>query len=112
MVTVQYAKALPASRLSEFDAVLVVEEPLGVLLASNHAPNLTGPKGIRLDALAGMDWVSFPRSDSPVKFTAVTTDRAFALAPAGWSQPLPDTVRLVAAGGPSPRAANLGGLAR
>ncbi|HEX4103005.1 MAG: LysR substrate-binding domain-containing protein [Pseudonocardiaceae bacterium] len=106
----------------EFDAVPVVEEPLGVLLASNHAPNLTGPKGIRLDALAGMDWVSFPRSDSPawydeltailrshgvdpgyvategqgliaeVKFAAVATGRAFALAPAGWSQPLPDTV--------------------
>ena len=58
MLTVQYAKALPACRPSEFDAVLVVEEPPGVLLASNRAPNLTGPKGIRLDALAGMDWVS------------------------------------------------------
>ncbi|HET9889460.1 MAG TPA: LysR family substrate-binding domain-containing protein [Mycobacterium sp.] len=103
----------------EFDAVLVVEEPLGVLLASNHAPDLTGPQGIRLDALAGMDWVRFPRSDSPawydeltailrshgvdpgdvasegqgliaeVKFAAVATGRAFALAPAGWSQPVP-----------------------
>jgi DNA-binding transcriptional LysR family regulator len=106
----------------EFDAVLVVEEPLGVLLASDHARKLTGPKGIHLDALAGMEWVSFPRTDSPawydqltailrnhgvdpgnvategqgliaeVKFAAVAASGAFALAPGGWPQPLPDTV--------------------
>ncbi|MEV0055927.1 LysR family transcriptional regulator [Saccharopolyspora shandongensis] len=106
----------------DLDAVLAVEERLGVLLAAEHAAKIAGPDGIRLDALAGLDWVGFPRSGSPawydeltailrshgldlgpaapegqeliaeVKLAAVTTGGAFALAPPDWSQPIPDSV--------------------
>ncbi|GHH76652.1 LysR family transcriptional regulator [Streptomyces sulfonofaciens] len=106
----------------DLDAVLVVEEHLGVLLAADQAARITGPDGIALDALAGYNWVGFPRSGSPawydeltailrshgldlgptapegqeliaeVKFAAVTGGGGFALAPADWSQNLPDTV--------------------
>lgn len=83
---------------------------------------ILGPQGIRLDALAGLEWIGFPRSGSPawydeltatlrshgiavgptppdgqtliaeVKLAAVSAGRAFTLAPPDWSQPLPDTV--------------------
>ncbi|MFF2848250.1 LysR substrate-binding domain-containing protein [Streptomyces sp. NPDC058001] len=106
----------------DLDAMLVVEERLGVLLATEPADKLRGPEGIHLDALAGLDWVGFPRSGSPawydaltatlrghgidigaeppagqsliaeVKLAAVGTGRAFTLAPPNWSQPLPDNV--------------------
>jgi DNA-binding transcriptional LysR family regulator len=106
----------------EFDALLVVREALGVLLEAKQSAELAGPDGIPLDALAGLEWVGFPRSGSPawydeltailrshgidlgpaapdsqaliadVKLTAVTAGRAFALAPPGWSQPIPDSV--------------------
>jgi DNA-binding transcriptional LysR family regulator len=104
------------------DAMVVVEERLGVLLATRPAEDLQGPAGVRLDALAALDWVGFPRADSPVwydeivailrshglsagrpatpgqsliaevKFAAVSAGRAFAFAPERWSQPLPDGV--------------------
>jgi len=110
----------PAGR--QLDAVLVVEEPLGVLLAADHAPNVVGPGGVRLDALAGLDWIAFPRSGSPawydeiaavmrshgldpearapegqsliaeVKLAAVSAGGAFAFAPPDWPVPLPGTV--------------------
>jgi DNA-binding transcriptional LysR family regulator len=106
----------------EFDAMLVNRENLGVLLAASQAAELAGPKGIALDALAGLEWVAFPRSDSPawydeltailhshgldpgarppegqrliaeVKLAAVAAGHAFACAPPDWSQPLPDGV--------------------
>jgi hypothetical protein len=106
----------------EFDTMLVARENLGVLLAEELAARLAGPEGIRLDALAGLDWVGFPRSNSPawydelaailrthgtdagtadsgdqfpipsVMFTAVTSGRAFALAPPLWAHPIPHTV--------------------
>jgi DNA-binding transcriptional LysR family regulator len=106
----------------DLDAMLVVEEHLGVLLATELAVKLAGPDGIRLDALAGLDWVGFPRSGSPawydaltailrshgidlgpeppegqsliaeVKLAAVGAGRAFTLAPPDWSQPLPESV--------------------
>jgi DNA-binding transcriptional LysR family regulator len=106
----------------EFDAMLVVRENLGVLLAVEQAAQLSGPDGIRLDALSGLEWVSFPRAGSPawfdevtailrshgldlgpaapegqtlipeVKLAAVSAGQAFALAPPTWSQPLPETV--------------------
>jgi DNA-binding transcriptional LysR family regulator len=106
----------------QLDAVLVVEEPLGVLLAADHAPRVVGPAGVRLDALAGLDWVGFPRSGSPawfdeiaavmrshgldagarapegqsliaeVKLAAVSAAGAFAFAPPDWPVPLPETV--------------------
>jgi DNA-binding transcriptional LysR family regulator len=106
----------------DLDAMLVVEERLGVLLAAGQAGRLAGPAGIRLDALAGLEWVGFGRSGSPawydeltailrshgldlgspapggqeliadVKLAAVTSGQAFALAPPNWPQPLPDQV--------------------
>jgi DNA-binding transcriptional LysR family regulator len=106
----------------DLDAMLVVEERLGVLLAKELAVKLAGPDGIRLDALAGLEWVGFPRSGSPawydaltailrshgidlgpeppegqsliaeVKLAAVGAGRAFTLAPPDWSQPLPESV--------------------
>jgi DNA-binding transcriptional LysR family regulator len=110
----------PAGR--EFDAMLVNRERLGVLLAAEQAAELAGPEGIALEAMAGLEWVAFPRSDSPawydeltailrshgldlgtqtpegqrliaeVKLAAVSAGRAFALAPPDWSQPIPDGV--------------------
>ncbi|MGC5022780.1 LysR substrate-binding domain-containing protein [Micromonospora sp. DT47] len=104
----------------DLDAVLVVEERLGVLLASDRAAKIAGPDGIRLDALAGLEWVGFPRAGSAawydeltailrshglelgpaaperqaliaeVKLAAVTAGAAFALAPPNWSQPIPE----------------------
>jgi DNA-binding transcriptional LysR family regulator len=106
----------------EFDAMLVVRENLGVLLASELAAGLMGPHGIRLDALTGLQWLCFPRSDSPVwhdeitailrshavdlgppppedqqliaevKLAAVTAGGSFALAPANWPHPIPESV--------------------
>ncbi|MFL6055133.1 MAG: LysR substrate-binding domain-containing protein [Actinoallomurus sp.] len=106
----------------DLDAVEVVEERLGVLLAADHAVKIAGPEGVRLEALAGLHWVGFPRSGSPawydevtatlrrhglalgpampegqeliaeVKFAAVSAGHAFALAPPHWSQPIPDTI--------------------
>ena len=102
--------------------MLVVEERLGVLLAAERAAGLVTPRGIRLDALVGLDWIGFPRSGSPawydeltavlrshgiavgppppdgqtliaeVKLAAVSAGRAFTLAPPDWNQPLPETV--------------------
>jgi DNA-binding transcriptional LysR family regulator len=106
----------------DLDAMLVVEEHLGVLLAADLAATIAGPEGVRLDALAGLDWVGFPRAGSPawydeltailrshglelgptapdgqeliaeVKMAAVTAGGAFALAPADWAHPIPDSV--------------------
>jgi DNA-binding transcriptional LysR family regulator len=106
----------------DLDAMLVVEERLGVLLVADQVEKLGGPDGVRLDALAGLDWVGFPRSGSPawydeltailrshgldpgppvtdrqeliaeVKFAAVSSGGAFALAPPNWPQVLPETV--------------------
>jgi DNA-binding transcriptional LysR family regulator len=106
----------------QFDAILVTREELGVLLSAEQATELAGPDGVALDALGGLEWLSFPRSDSPawydavtailrnhgldpgadapegqrlvaeVKLAAVSAGRAFALAPPDWSQPIPDGV--------------------
>lgn len=106
----------------DLDATLTVEERLGVLLARSPAEALVTDRGVRLDALAGLEWVGFPRSGSPawfdeltailrshgvspgaeapagerliaeVKLAAVTSGHAFALTPPHWSQPMPDDV--------------------
>ena len=106
----------------EFDAMLVVRENLGVLLASEIAAGLIGPDGVRLEALSGLQWLCFLRSDSPawhdeitailrshgvdlgppppedqqligeVKLAAVTAGGSFALAPANWAHPIPESV--------------------
>jgi hypothetical protein len=47
----------------DFDAMLVLRENLGVLLASELAAGLIGPDGVRLDALSGLQWLGFPRSN-------------------------------------------------
>jgi len=107
---------------SEFDAMLVAQESPGVLLASKVAARLAGSDGVQLDQLAELRWVGFPRSSSPawydeltgvlrshgvdiggpvpddqvliaaVKFAAVSSGEAFALAPENALQPLPDDV--------------------
>ena len=107
---------------SEFDAMLVAQEFLGLLVSSTRAARLAGFDGVQLDQLDGLRWVGFPRSSSPawydeltgilrshgvdigppapddqeliaaVKFAAVTDGQAFALAPENGLQPLPDTV--------------------
>lgn len=106
----------------QFDAMLVTREELGVLLSADQAAELADPDGVALEALAGLDWLSFRRSDSPawydevsailrshgldpgteaprdqrliaeVKLAAVSAGKAFALAPPEWSQPIPDGV--------------------
>lgn len=105
----------------DFDAVLAVSEPLGVLLSARNAGELAGPVGVRLHDLAGLDWLSFPRAESPawhdqitatlrahgivvreasegsliaeVKLASVGAGQAFALAPPFWNErPLPDGV--------------------
>jgi DNA-binding transcriptional LysR family regulator len=107
---------------SEFDAMLVAQEPLGVLISSKVAARLARSDGVQLDQLAELNWVGFPRSSSPawydeltgilrshgvdigppaaddqvliaaVKFAAVDSGQAFALAPESGLQPLPDNV--------------------
>jgi len=106
----------------EFDAMLVLRENLGVLLASELAAGLVGPEGVRLDSLNGLQWLGFPRSNSPawhdeltailrshgidlgppppedqlliaaIKLAAVGSGRSFALAPENWPHPIPDSV--------------------
>jgi DNA-binding transcriptional LysR family regulator len=106
----------------ELDAVLVVEEAMGVLLSSDRAVELGTVAGVRLDRLAGLDWVGFAQADTPVwwdqvaatlrghglsvsaqgygdtvvtaevKLAAVRTGRAFALASPSWPLPLPEGV--------------------
>ncbi len=107
---------------SEFDALLVARENLGVLLDSSVSAGRVGPDGVRLDDLGDLRWVGFPRSSSPawydeltgvlrshgieigpdasegqaliaaVKFAAVSGGHAFALAPEDQPRPLPDNV--------------------
>jgi hypothetical protein len=57
---------------ADFDAMLVVCENLGVLLASELAAGLVGPDGVRLHALSGLQWLGFPRSNSPAWHDDVT----------------------------------------
>ncbi len=133
MSTAAQATALRSGRLDlgllrerpagdDLDAVLVLRENLGVLLAAPLAAGLRGPDGIALDSLAGLDWIGFPRSGSPawydlltatlrghgidpgpdappgqeliaaVKLAAVGSGGAFALAPPDWGLPLPPSV--------------------
>jgi len=107
---------------SEFDAMLVAQETLGILVSSKLAARLVGSNGVRLDQLGGLHWVGFPRSGSPgwydeltgilrshgvdigppvadeqvliaaVKFAAVNSGQVFALAPEDGLQPLPNNV--------------------
>jgi DNA-binding transcriptional LysR family regulator len=50
----------------DLDVALVVEEPLGALVAAEQARSLNlGTVDLRLDDLASLEWLGFPRSDSP-----------------------------------------------
>ena len=55
-----------------YDAVLAVEESLGVILATSRASELAGPAGVRLHELAGLEWLSFPRPEAPAWYDQVT----------------------------------------
>lgn len=107
----------------DLDAVLVVTEDVGVLLAADLAEKLGSP--VRLEDLAGLEWFAFPRAGSPawydelaailrshgldvgpevpeeqrliveLKIPAVSAGGAYAFAPPEWPYPLPDTVRWV-----------------
>jgi DNA-binding transcriptional LysR family regulator len=55
-----------------FDSVLAVEEPMGVILADDRAEHLVGSSGVRLDDLATLRWIGFPRSDAPAWYDQVT----------------------------------------
>jgi DNA-binding transcriptional LysR family regulator len=57
---------------SALDAMLVAREDLGVLLESELADRLMARDGVRLDDLAGLHWVGFPRSASPAWYDALT----------------------------------------
>jgi DNA-binding transcriptional LysR family regulator len=104
------------------DAVLAVDEAIGVVLSDARAAGIAESGGIRLHKLAGLAWIGFPRSDSPawydqvaatmrahgidisdqpggdppvtteVKLAAAGTGRTFALAPPHWTQPLPEGI--------------------
>ena len=105
----------------EFDSVLVVQENLGVLVGADCAAEVGSPEGIALEALSGLEWIGFPRAESPawydeltailrshgleidtqartesltaeVKVAAVGTRRAFTLAPPNWGLTLPGTI--------------------
>ena len=107
---------------TEFDTMLVAREELGVVLAAGLAAEHCGPEGIPLNALAGLQWIPFPRASSPawydelaatlrshgidtgshsdgetflipsVTLTALSAGRAFTFAPQDWTQPLPESV--------------------
>jgi DNA-binding transcriptional LysR family regulator len=108
---------------NDLDVNLVVEEQLGVLLAAAQVERFGAPEQIRLDELAGLEWLGFPRCDSPawydeltatlrshgvpinpsiacseapiqeVTFAAVSAGGVFAFAPASRRCALPDSVR-------------------
>jgi DNA-binding transcriptional LysR family regulator len=101
------------------DAVLAVEEAMGVLLSDASAGVVAERGGLQLQKLADLSWMGFARADSPawydqvaatmrahgieirdppggdapltteVKLAAVATGLMFALAPPRWTQPLP-----------------------
>ncbi|HET6294372.1 MAG TPA: LysR family transcriptional regulator [Kribbella sp.] len=55
----------------QLDAMLVVEERLGVILTADKTAELADEEGMRLDALAGLEWVGFPRETSPAWYDEI-----------------------------------------
>ncbi|HTI78298.1 MAG TPA: LysR family transcriptional regulator [Mycobacterium sp.] len=106
----------------DLDSMPVAREELGVLVPEKLADKLAGADGVRLNALAGLEWIAFPRSTSPawydelsailrtngidvgdadrgdrypipsVAFTALSSGSAFTLAPQRWTHPIPNAV--------------------
>jgi molybdate transport repressor ModE-like protein len=56
----------------DYDAVLVVEEALGVLLATGIATELAGAAGVQLHRLAELEWSGFSRAEAPAWHDQVT----------------------------------------
>ena len=110
-------RELPAGE--DVDASLLIEEPLGVLLATDH--QAAAQEQVRLETLSHSEWIAFARENSPawwdevvavlrrhghrpptpvaavpviaeIKLAAVAGGGNFALAPLGWAAPLPDGV--------------------
>jgi DNA-binding transcriptional LysR family regulator len=54
-----------------FEAVLVVEESLGVILSAERSAELAEPTGVHLHELAGLQWIAFARSESPAWYDQV-----------------------------------------
>lgn len=74
----------------DLDAIRVMEERLGVLLAADRAAELSGPEGVRLDSLAGLHWVGFPAPEAP---SGTTRSRPYCVDTASTSRPPPWEVR-------------------
>lgn len=93
---------------SEFDAIVVCRERLGILIASDRAAELSGPDGISLEALRGMDWVGFPRNHSPAwydELAAIFCTHGIALGPSSQDdQELIPAVKLMGVGASAGRA--------
>ena len=52
-------------------AMQVARERLGVLIGHAAAARLAGPNGIRLEALAELEWLGFPRANSPAWYDSL-----------------------------------------
>lgn len=115
---VALTRALPGD--PDYDAVLVVQESMGVILARDVAAEIETDGAIALHRLARLQWVGFPRTDTPtwhdqvsailrahginafmdhpgdrpvtveIKLGAVAAGTAFGLAARSWAKPLPD----------------------
>ena len=55
-----------------YDAVLVAEEPLGVLLSAGLAAERAGHGSVWLHQLADLEWAGFSRAESPAWYDQVT----------------------------------------
>ena len=55
-----------------FDAVLTVEQALGVLLTTAIASKLAGPAGVQLHRLGNLEWLGFQRAEAPAWHDQVT----------------------------------------
>jgi DNA-binding transcriptional LysR family regulator len=98
---VALVRELPAD--PAFDAVLAVEENIGVVLAASRADELAGPHGVRLHQLADLDWVGFSRSEAPAWYDQVVAIlRSHGITvpaqPEGEGRPLIAEVKLAAVG--------------
>lgn len=85
------------------DAVLAVEESMGVILAAARSLEIADAAGVRLHRLAGLAWIGFARSDSPAWYDqVVATLRGHGVAvadqPAGEDRPVTPEVKLAAVG--------------
>jgi DNA-binding transcriptional LysR family regulator len=93
MLDVGLLRARPAG--TEFDAMLVSRENLGILIASEVADEFAGQDGVALDALHGLKWVGFPRAGSPAWFdelTSILRSHGIDVGP-----PVPDDLELIVA---------------